>query len=140
MNELTRHWNGLRTNPMIGQLVRYAITGGFVTVLGAGLYALLVETTPVHEQIAVLAAYVVCVAIGYVLHSRWSFKGHGSRDNPAATTSRFVVVSLVSYALNAFFTWAMVRGFELPRWSPVLPILFVTPFATFALNRYWVFR
>lgn len=125
---------------MIGQLVRYAITGGFVTILGAGLYALLVETTPVHEQIAVLAAYVVCVAIGYVLHSRWSFKGHGSRDNPAATTSRFVVVSLVSYGLNAFFTWAMVRGFDLPRWSPVLPILFATPLATFALNRHWVFK
>lgn len=125
---------------MIGQLVRYAITGGFVTVLGAGLYALLVETTPVHEQVAVFAAYVVCVGVGYVLHSRWSFKGHGSRDNPAATTSRFVVVSLVSYTLNAFFTWAMVRGFDLPRWSPVLPILFVTPLATFALNRHWVFK
>ncbi|RHW16886.1 GtrA family protein [Sphingomonas gilva] len=125
---------------MLGQLVRYAITGGFVTVLGAGLYAVLVETTPMHEQIAVFAAYVLCVAIGYVLHSRWSFRGHGARGNAAATTSRFVVVSLVSYGLNAFFTWAMVRGMDLPRWSPVLPILFVTPLATFALNRHWVFR
>ncbi|WP_245942241.1 GtrA family protein [Sphingomonas gilva] len=140
MSELTRAWQGLRANTMLGQLVRYAITGGFVTVLGAGLYAVLVETTPMHEQIAVFAAYVLCVAIGYVLHSRWSFRGHGARGNAAATTSRFVVVSLVSYGLNAFFTWAMVRGMDLPRWSPVLPILFVTPLATFALNRHWVFR
>lgn len=140
MQTITRHWQGLKDSALFWQLVRYAITGGFVTLLGAGLYVVLVATTPVHEQIAVFAAYVVCVAIGYVLHSRWSFRGHGSRDKPHETTARFVIVSLVSYGLNAFFTWAMVRGLDLPRWSPVLPILFVTPLATFALNRHWVFR
>lgn len=131
---------GWRSNPVFGQLVRFAITGGFVTALGAGLYAVMVALTTVHEQVAVFAAYVVCVAIGYVMHSRFSFRGHGSRDNVAATTGRFVVVSLISYAMNAFFTWALVRGFELPRWTPVLPILFVTPLATFTLNRLWVFK
>lgn len=129
----------LNANTVIGQLARYAITGGGVTVLGAGVYGALVELTTIHEQLAVIAAYLVCVAIGYVLHSRWSFRGHGSRDNAAKTTARFFVVSLVSYGLNAFFTWAMVRGFDLARWTPVLPILFVTPLATFALNRRWVF-
>lgn len=140
MGDLVQRAWAWRRDPLFGQLVRYAITGGFVTVLGAGLYGLLVETTPIHEQLAVIAAYLVCVAIGYVLHSRWSFRGHGSRDRPAETTARFFVVSLVSYGLNASFTWAMVRGLELPRWSPVIPILFATPLATFALNRSWVFR
>lgn len=123
---------------LLGQLIRFVLVGGFVTLLGAGLYALLVERTSLHEQVAVFLAYVLCVIVGYVLHSRFSFAGHGSRSD--ATTARFVVVSLVSYALNAFFTWAMVRHAHLPRWSPVLPIVFVTPLATFVLNRVWVFR
>lgn len=123
---------------LLGQLVRFALVGGFVTLLGAGLYALLVERTAMHEQMAVFLAYLLCVIVGYVMHSRLSFAGHGSRGD--GTTARFVVVSLVSYALNAAFTWAMVRGLGLPRWSPVIPIVFVTPLATFALNRLWVFR
>lgn len=130
----------VRDQALFGQLVRYGVSGVAVTALGAGLYAALVALTPIHEQLAVFAAYVICVAVGYVLHSRWSFRGHGRRDAPHATTARFVAVSLVSYGLNAFFTWALVRGFDLPRWTPVLPILFVTPLATFALNRHWVFR
>jgi putative flippase GtrA len=136
---ITRALDHLNSNTVLGQLVRYAITGGGITVIGAGLYGALVELTSVHEQLAVIAAYLVCVALGYVLHSRWSFRGHGARDNVAKTTVKFFVVSLVSYGLNAFFTWLLVRGFDMPRWTPVVPILFVTPLATFALNRRWVF-
>ena len=123
---------------LLGQLVRFVAVGGFVTLLGAGLYALLVERTPMHEQLAVFLSYVLCVVVGYVLHSRLSFAGHGERGD--GTTMRFVVVSLVSYGLNALFTWGLVRGLELPRWSPVIPIVFATPLVTFALNRQWVFR
>jgi len=130
----------LNANTALGQLIRFAITGGGMTLFGAGLYAALVSLTRVNEQVAVFAAYVVCVLIGYVLHSRFSFRGHGSRENVAHTTGKFFVVSLVSYALNAFFTWALVRGLDLPRWTPVIPIVFVTPLATFTLNRRWVFR
>lgn len=130
----------LNANTPLAQLIRFAITGGGVTVLGAGLYLAMVSLTHVNEQVAVFAAYVLCVMIGYGLHSRFSFRGHGSRDNVAGTTSRFVAVSLLSYGLNAFFTWALVRGLDLPRWTPVLPIVFVTPLVTFTLNRRWVFR
>lgn len=129
----------LNANTVLGQLVRYAITGGGITLLGAALYTGLVLATAIHPQLAMFAAYVVCVAVGYVLHSRWSFRGHGSRDNVARTTTRFFVVSLVSYGLNAFWTWFCINALHLPEWTPVVPLLFVTPLATFALNRNWVF-
>jgi len=119
------------------QLVRFALVGGFITAIGAGLYAALVEFSAINEQLAVVIAYLLCVAIGYPLHSRWSFRGH-SADHKQATM-KFIVVSLVSYGLNAFFAWALVRHFGLPRWSPTVPMVFVTPLATFALNRFWVF-
>lgn len=129
----------IRDDGALGQFIRFGITGGGITVLGAALYGGIVGLTRVNEQVAVFAAYVICMALGYFLHSRFSFRGHGTRDNPTRTTMRFVAVSLVSYAMNAFFTWLLVRGFDLPRWTPVLPILFVTPLATFTLNRRWVF-
>lgn len=136
---LTHALHHLNANTVHGQLIRYAITGGGVTLIGGGLYVALVQGTAINEQLAMLAAYGVCVAIGYVLHSRWSFRGHGTRDAPGKTTARFFVASLISYALNAFFTWALVRGFDLPRWTPVLTTMFVTPVIMFVVNRRWVF-
>lgn len=136
---VSRVLHHLNANTVFGQLVRYAITGGGVTLLGAAIYTGLVLSSAIHPQLAMFAAYVVCVMVGYVLHSRWSFRGHGNRDNPGKTTTRFFIASIISYALNAFWTWLCTAGLGLPEWTPVLPLLFVTPLAMFALNRNWVF-
>lgn len=137
VSKAIRHLNA---NGTLAQLIRYAITGGGVTLLGAALYTGLVLATTIHPQAAMALAYLVCVAVGYVLHSRWSFRGHGTRDNPARTTFRFFVASVISYGLNAFWTWGCIEGLGLAEWTPVLPLLFVTPFVMFAINRNWVFR
>ena len=136
---VSRALHHLNANTVHGQLARYAITGGGVTLIGGAVYLGFVQLTAIDEQAAMLAAYVICVAIGYFLHSRWSFRGHGNRDNPAKTTLRFFIASLVSYALNAFFVWLLVRGIDLPRWTPVITTLFVTPVIMFFVNRHWVF-
>lgn len=125
---------------IFGQLIRYGLTGGFVTALGAALYWVTATFMGVHPLLANVFAYALCVAVGYVLHSRWSFKGHGSRDNLSRTTSRFFLVSLVSFVLNSIFVWVLTGPLlDGPTWWPVVPMLFVTPLVTFALNRRWVF-
>ena len=124
---------------LFGQLVRYGLTGGFVTALGAGVYWVTATFMGVAPLLANVFAYAIAVAVGYVLHSKWSFKGHGSRDNLARTTGRFFIVSLVSFGLNSLFVWILTGPLEGPTWWPVIPILFVTPLVTFALNRRWVF-
>jgi len=122
-----------------GQLVRYGATGLLITALGAALYWVTATLLGVAPLLANVLAYAFCVALGYVLHSRWSFRGHGRRDNPARTTSRFFLVSLVSFGLNSLFVWLLTGPMGGPTWWPVVPMLFVTPFVTFALNRRWVF-
>mgnify|MGYP003575012567 CR=1 FL=1 len=125
---------------LFGQLVRYGLTGGFITALGAALYWITATFLGVHPLIANVLAYLLCVTVGYVLHSRWSFRGHGGRDNVARRTSRFFLVSLVSFGLNSVFVWILTGPLlDGPTWWPVVPMLFVTPFVTFALNRRWVF-
>jgi putative flippase GtrA len=131
--------NGGDASVVLGQLIRFGLVGGFVTALGAGAYLVAAMAFNVPPLLANVIAYAIAVATGYVLHSRFSFKGHGRRDNPVRTTSRFVVVSLISFLLNSFFVWVLTEPLGGPDWWPVVPMLFVTPLVTFALNRRWVF-
>ena len=124
---------------LVGQLVRFGLVGGFVTALGVIVYWVPATFMGVAPLLANLLAYAVAVALGYVLHSRVSFRGHGSRDNVARRTGRFFVVSLVSLGLNSLFVGVLTGPLGGPTWWPVIPMLFVTPLVTFYLNRQWVF-
>jgi putative flippase GtrA len=124
---------------MLAQLLRFAVTGAFVTALGVGVYALVALALRWEPQLGNFLAYVVAVATGYVMHSRWSFRDHGGQRT-RTTQLRFVVVSLISYALNSFWVWLLFSHLDLGRAAPIVPMLFVTPVVTFVLNRQWVFR
>jgi putative flippase GtrA len=126
---------------VLGQVVRFGISGGIATLVYAIVYSPLAKYQVVTPSIANLAGYAAAMITGYFLHSRWSFRGHGERDNFARTGGRFFVVSLVSLAMNSFFVWVLTEDsmFNGPWWWPLIPIVFVTPLATFALNRLWVF-
>jgi putative flippase GtrA len=124
---------------VLGQLLRFIVSGAFVTALGVGVYALVALVLNWHPQLGNFLAYVVAMATGYVLHSTWSFRDHGA-ERTHGTKLRFVTVSLVSYALNSFWVWLLYSYLDLHRAVPILPMLFVTPAVTFLLNRQWVFR
>ena len=123
----------------LGQLMRFGLVGGFVTALGALAYWVPATYLGVPPLLANLLGYCVAGALGYVLHSRVSFRGHGSRDQVAVRTLRFFIVSLVSLGLNSLFVWLLTGPMHGPTWWPVVPMIFVTPLVTFALNRQWVF-
>ena len=124
---------------MLGQLIRFIISGALVTALGVGVYAVVALVLRWHPQLGNFLAYAVAVATGYVMHSKWSFRGHGT-DRTHGTKIRFVIVSIISYALNTFWVWLLFTHLELGRAAPIIPMLFVTPAVTFLLNRQWVFR
>lgn len=124
---------------MLEQLARFIVSGAIVTALGVGVYAAVAVALKWNPQLGNFLAYVFAVATGYVMHSRWSFKDHGA-DRDHRTKVRFVVVSLVSYALNSFWVWLLYSRLQLGRAAPILPMVFVTPGVTFLLNRQWVFR
>jgi putative flippase GtrA len=124
---------------MIAQLARFIVSGALVTALGVGVYAIVALVLRWEPQLGNFLAYVIAVATGYVMHSRWSFRDHGG-ERTGGTKLRFVVVSLISYALNSFWVWLLFSHLELGRAAPIVPMLFVTPAVTFVLNRQWVFR
>ena len=128
-----------RHSELLGQLVRYALTGGLASIVNIGVYWVL-AARGMDPNLAWTAGFIAAVLVGYVVHRRWSFRGHGRRDNFARTGGRFVVVSLVSFGLNQLWVWLLVRQLELPLWAPYPLVLGVTPLVVFALNRRWVFK
>jgi putative flippase GtrA len=67
-------------NEAIGQLARFAVVGLFLAAIYSAIYWYLAANvmTPV---LAVVIAFLVSVSIGFVLHSRWSFRGHGRTED-----------------------------------------------------------
>lgn len=122
---------------LFGQLLRFGVVGLGSTLLYAAVYWPL-ATYVMWPVFAVVIAFVVAVTAGFFLHSRWSFKGH-ERTEDARTKAQFFVVQTAGMLLNAAFTWVAVDLMHGPTWWPLVPAVLVTPFLTFALNRWWVF-
>ena len=127
------------SNEAFGQLVRFAMVGLSLAVIYSAIYWYL-ATYVMPPVVAVLIAFLVAVSIGFVLHSRWSFRGHGKSED-RAMKMKFLAVQGSGFLLNEAFTWVLtgplVHG---PTWWPLIPAIFVTPLATFILNRQLVFR
>jgi putative flippase GtrA len=121
------------------QLVRYVIIGGLITALGAAIYYGCAEFLSIEPLIANLIAFIIGVIIGYVAHSQVSFRGHGERDDLTRTGGRFIAVNLFGLSLNSFWVWSLVHWASGPNWWPIVPMVFVTPLATFLMHRHWTF-
>ena len=126
---------------MLGQLIRFGIAGGISTVIYSAVYLPLSAHvfTHAHAVFAVPIAFAVAVIAGFFLHSAWSFRGHGTRDRSGRQHGKFLIVQGFGLALNALFTWVLTGPLHQPNWVPLIPVVIVTPLATFALNRQWVF-
>ncbi|MDI1296736.1 MAG: GtrA family protein [bacterium] len=122
------------------QVFRYGVTGLFVTGCQAAIYWTLAALAGFHPQVANSIGYLAAVLIGYVLHSAFTFRGHGTREQSGARGVRFVAVSLISYAMNALWVYLTVGWMGWPEWTPIPAMLFVTPAVMFGLNRQWVFK
>ncbi|WP_449471027.1 GtrA family protein [Sphingobium chungangianum] len=122
------------------QIVRYGLSGLFITACQATIYWTLAALAGWHPQLANTTGYVAAVLIGYVTHSLFTFRDQDSDGNHAARGVKFVAVSLLSYALNALWVFLCVTHMQWPEWSPIPAMIFVTPAVVFGLNRQWVFR
>lgn len=139
---IIRQIESWRASGMLQQLIRFGIAGAISSVIYFAVYMpLALYVFDAHLAVlAVPPAFLVAVVAGFFLHSAWSFKGHGTRDQSGRQHLKFFMVQSFGLALNAAFTW-IITGPLLhgPVWLPMIPVLTITPLATFALNRQWVF-
>jgi putative flippase GtrA len=121
------------------QIVRFGLSGLFLTGLVAIMYSFGVYVLNLQPTVSTTISIALVTLPGYFLHSKFSFSGHGGRDNAHIRAVRFAVTNGLSFASNFFFTWLLTSYLGEPKWTPNLAFLFITPVITFTLNRKWVF-
>lgn len=126
---------------VVGQMIRFGITGGISTVIYALIYLPLADHVLPRgwAVLAVPPAFLAAAAYGFWMHSSWSFKDHGTRDSSGRQHLKFLLVQSFGMLLNALFTWLLTSVMHTPNWVPLIPVVTITPLATFTLNRQWVF-
>lgn len=125
---------------LLAQFLRYGVTGGIVTLFGVAAYAGFVRLAHWPPLAANVGAYLVSMALGYVLHARYSFRGHGSAGEVSARQGgKFFLTSGVSFALNSLWVWLFTSVFGWNDLTPILAMIFVTPPICFVIYRKWVF-
>ena len=141
MTALNRQIQNLRESGLLGQIIRFGVAGGLSTVIYSAVYLplSLYVFDRKHAVYAVPFAFLVAVAAGYFLHSRWSFKGHAAEPGGAKHV-KFVLVQGTGLALNALITWVGTAFLHLHPWVPLVPAVFLAAIVTFVLNRFWVFN
>ena len=141
MTTLLRRFDEMRASGVLGQLVRFGIAGGLSSVVYSLVYLPLTHYVfpGTRAVLAVPFAFVVAVTVGFFLHSKWSFKDHGTRDAGFGQHAKFVVVQAAGLTLNAVITWIGTAMLHLAPWVPLIPAIFLAAIVTFVLNRFWVF-
>lgn len=126
---------------LLGQIVRFGIAGGISTVIYIAVYAPLTHWvfTGARAVYAVPFAFAVAVTAGFFLHSRWSFRGHGTRTPGGMQQLKFVAVQASGVAINAVITWVGTAVLGYSPLVPLLPAILVATVVTFILNRWLVF-
>ncbi len=121
------------------QIARFGVSGVLLTGLVAIMYTFGVYVLHLAPTLSTTIAIALVTVPGYLIHSKFSFVGHGARDNQHIRAFRFAVTNGLSFASNFFFTWLLTSYLSEPKWTPNLAFLFITPIITFTLNRKWVF-
>ncbi len=123
---------------LAGQVLRYGLTGMALAALYAAIYGLLATRLGLPAQAAIACGFAVTLVVGYELHSRWSFRGHGQRE-AGWSWGKFLAVNFAGYLLNCLWVWLIVGQLGRPVVQSIIPIVMLTPVFTFILNRRWTF-
>ncbi len=127
---------GVRANPHAQQFIKYAMVGLSSTAINFVLFGLLVFSG-IHYLAAAVVAYAVATLNGYVLNSRWTYRG-GTHSNTRFL--KFSVIQLSGLVVNLLVLAFLVENFALNKLlAQVVANAFVV-LTTFGGNKFWTFR
>lgn len=125
--------------PATRQLIRYAFAGLCITQFATFAYSAFVIFLGVDPLFANLLSTACGLGAGYLVHSRWSFATE-AKDGEAWQVGRFVIASLFAFLVNTMWVWLTTKALHLSPLAPVPLMMLATPWISFLLNRYWVFK
>ncbi len=95
----------IASHPQLAEIFRFVFTGGFCFVVEFVCLTLMVELLHVPVLIATAIAFLISVAVNYVMCVKWVFPG--AKDGGAAVRTAFLITSGMGFALNELFMWLL---------------------------------
>ena len=89
-----------------GEVIRFILTGAVCFAIEWGTLVLMVEKLKADTMIATPIAFLISVAVNYLLCVAWVFRG--AKDESAAAKAGFLLTSLIGLALN----WLLMLVFR----------------------------
>lgn len=120
----------------VAAFVRFAISGGGIAFIAVATYYVCAMPLHLPPLLANLIAYLVQLVIGYQVHRIYSF---GQVRMDRAGMARYLLLSLSALAMNSLWVWGLTDLAGFARWTPIVPMVAVTPIITFLVARHWVF-
>ncbi len=87
-----------KTESRLGEVVRFALTGGICFLVEFAALVLLKECLGLDTLVATPIAFALSVVVNYALCMRWVFRG--ATDGGAAAKAGFAVTSIMGLVLN----------------------------------------
>ena len=121
---------------LIGQLVRYGVTG--VTSLGVyiGLLVVLERHLAVPVLVANFLGYAAATGANYILNHHWTFASAAKHREAGV---KFMAVVALGVALNSLFV-ALLTGQGVSAQLAGIAFVALWPLVSFAALRLWAFK
>lgn len=119
----------------------FLIVGGFNTLFGYALFAVLFRVGQLHYNVALLMAYSVGVFLSFATHKRFTYEHtyQKSRDT-AAGFMKYVSTYIALFGVNVVLLSVLVQVWALdPLLGQIIAIVVIT-LLTFVIQKYWVFK
>ena len=121
---------------LVHQAARYVTVGGLATATHVALAIALNSLLAWPALAANTVAFAAAFTVSYFGNWRWTFASAGGH---AHLVPRFLLVTLLGFALNQTSVYSLHGVLQLPFWMALVPAVAVIPVLTFWLNRTRVF-
>lgn len=91
--------------PLLAEIFRFAFTGGVCFVVEFVALTLLVELLHAPVLVATPIAFLISVAVNYVMCVKWVFTG--AQDGGLGVKATFLITSGMGLGLNQLFMWLL---------------------------------
>ena len=86
------------------QFFRYLFVGGFAFVVDYGTLMLLVEVFGFNAKLAAVIAFILGLAVNYILSTLWIFKS-SKIGNRLAVFAAFALIGVIGLGINELIIW-----------------------------------
>ena len=132
----------LKSSTLLGQIVRYLVTGGLAFVVDFGLFALCLYVFDWHYLLANLVGLIAGLIINYILSVVWVFVAckRVLEKNKGLEFSLFALVGIAGVGINQLLMFLMVGVFDWNEMASKMVAAVLVLMWNFGARRLMLFR